>query len=306
MALLAMVTVAEKYPLCPFTGLPPTKPKVSASRCLDAAEMSCCKDCSDRRYALAEVSANVTTLISTVDPRLSNLLGARDIQLCSSFVNFRECQDLLEQMICATGCNPDSGKYLELPRGIAGEMRVCAPFADKVYEKCKDLPLPGFQGAISKYFNSGEMLMTTLFGRVGQAFDAINYTVVVTPVLEGTDKCYNGPMKLPDTNVCCDSLPATKECPISQLNVTMHPEYKPFINRTIADPTCPKVPSGAGGSSSGSASSSASGSASSSSNSSATGSPSSPPPPKEARRLVLACKGVSVLALAAAACFALF
>ncbi|CAI5471055.1 unnamed protein product [Closterium sp. Yama58-4] len=300
-----MVTVAEKYPLCPFTGLPPTKPKVKASRCLDAAEMSCCKDCSDRRYALAEVSANVTTLISTVDPRLSNLLGGKDIQLCSSFVNFRECQDLLEQMICATGCNPDSGKYLELPRGVVGEMRVCAPFADKVYEKCKDLPLPGFQGAISQYFNSGEKLMTTLFGRVGQAFDAINYTVVVTPVLEGTDKCYNGPTKLPDTNVCCDSLPATKECPISTLNVTMHPEYKPFIGRTIADPSCPAAPgapSGAGGSANGSTNGSGSGSA----NSSATGS-SSPPPPKESGRLVTASRGVfSVFVLAAAAGLALF
>ncbi|CAI5929269.1 unnamed protein product [Closterium sp. NIES-65] len=159
-------------------------------------------------------------------------------------------------------------------------MRVCAPFADKVYEKCKDLPLPGFQGAISQYFNSGEKLMTTLFGRVGQAFDAINYTVVVTPVLEGTDKCYNGPLKLPDTNVCCDSLPATKECPISKLNVTAHPEYKPFIGRTIADPSCRKAPSG---------------------------SSASPPPPKEAGRLVLAYRGVlSVFVLAAAACLALF
>ncbi|CAI5493552.1 unnamed protein product [Closterium sp. Naga37s-1] len=264
--------------------------------------MSCCKDCSDRRYALAEVSANVTTLISTVDPRLSKLLGGKDVQLCSSFVNFRECQDLLEQMICATGCNPDSGKYLELPRGVVGEMRVCAPFADKVYEKCKDLPLPGFQGAISQYFNSGEKLMTTLFGRVGQAFDAINYTVVVTPVLEGTDKCYNGPLKLPDTNVCCDSLPATKECPISKLNVTMHPEYKPFIGRTIADPSCPAAP-GAPSGANGSASSSTNGSA----NSAATGSSSSPPPPKEAGRMVMAFRGVfSVLALAAAACLMLF
>ncbi|GJP54305.1 hypothetical protein CLOM_g13410 [Closterium sp. NIES-68] len=286
-ALLATVTLAQKYPLCPFTGLPPTKTSWKVTRCPDAAEMTCCKDCSDKRYALAEVSANVTTLISTVDSRLTNLLSGKDTQLCSSFVGFRDCQDLLEQMICATGCNPDSGKYLELPPGKVGVMRVCSSYAQTVYDKCKDLPLPGFQGPISTYFNSGEKLMTTLFGRVGQAFDAINYTVQVTPTNGGTDKCYNGPKQIPTTNVCCDPLPATPDCPLEKLNVTMNPAYGPFVGRTIADPTCPAA-QGSGSVPLAETSSSA-----------------SPPPPKPAER-VLAWRVVfNVLALGSAAFFLL-
>ncbi|CAI5532715.1 unnamed protein product [Closterium sp. Naga37s-1] len=42
--------------------------------------------------------------------------------------------------------------------------------------------VPGFQGTISRYFNSAEKLITIMFGRVGHAFNALNYTVQVSPV----------------------------------------------------------------------------------------------------------------------------
>ncbi|CAI7868507.1 unnamed protein product [Closterium sp. NIES-54] len=286
LGLLVAVSRAQEYPLCPFTGLPPSKPNVTVSRCLDASEMTCCDDCSDRRYALAEVSANVTTLISTIDPRLLKLLKG-DVQICSSFVSHRECLDVLEQMICATGCNPDSGKYLELPPGEMGLMRVCAPYAQELYDKCKDVALPGFQGSISHYFNSAEKLITIMFRRVGQAFNALNYTVKVSPTSEGTDKCYNGPTRLPEIDACCDPLPTTPDCPITKLNVTSFPQFVPFIGRTIADPTCPTAQSRA-----------------SAADSPAVGSP-SPPPPKLVVRSRACGVGFSLFLLATAASFLL-
>ncbi|GJP54304.1 hypothetical protein CLOM_g13409 [Closterium sp. NIES-68] len=193
-----------------------------------------------------EVSANVSKLISIIDPRLSKFLSNKDSQLCASFVGFRECQDLFEQMVCATSSNPDSGNYLELPPGEVGLMRVCSAFAQKLYDTCKDLPLPGFQGAISMYFSTAEKLMTLMFGRVAQAFDKLKYNVQVIPTNEGTDKCYNGPKQIPKINVCCDPLPATPDCPLENLNVSMNPEYGPFVGRTIADPTCPAQQSAGG------------------------------------------------------------
>ncbi|CAI5975682.1 unnamed protein product [Closterium sp. NIES-64] len=46
-------------------------------------------------------------------------------------------------MVCATGCNPDSGKYLELPPGEVGLMRICEPYAQELYDKCKDVASEG-------------------------------------------------------------------------------------------------------------------------------------------------------------------
>ncbi|CAI5477443.1 unnamed protein product [Closterium sp. Yama58-4] len=207
-----------------------------------------------RQLREAEEGALRKAVELCVDPRLLKLLTG-DVQICSSFVNHRECLDILEQMICATGCNP----------------------------------VPGFEGSIGHYFNSAEMLITIMFGRVGHAFNALNYTVQVSPSSDGTDKCYNGPSRLPEINACCDPLPVTPECPLAKLNVSRQPQTLPFIGRTIADPSCPT------------AQSSASAAAAASSVV-----PPPPSPPKSAARnvrtsLVSGMGGFSLFALAAAA-----
>lgn len=246
---VAKQATEPQFPICPFTGLYPTKPNVTFTRCLAASEWSCCSDCTDRRYALAEVSANGSTIISQVSAGLGETLGGKDISLCGSFVGFKKCQHDLEQIICATGCNPESGRYLTLPKGKVGELRVCNDYANVVYENCKDLQLPGFS-TLKTYFPTSERFMTILFGKVGAAFGVINYTVSVIPKEQGTGKCFNGPVTFPDSNICCDPLDVTPQCPMSKLNATMNPSYVPFIGRKLNPLECSADGGNSGGNSS--------------------------------------------------------
>ena len=45
-ACLALVASATAQ-LCPLTGLPPAPPNTAFTRCLDARNTTCCKDCTD-------------------------------------------------------------------------------------------------------------------------------------------------------------------------------------------------------------------------------------------------------------------
>lgn len=71
------------YPLCPLTGLPPSKPNTTFSRCLGANQYSCCADCSDIRYGLTAVAAKGSTVLGSIAPALVGLLvgSGKDFQV---------------------------------------------------------------------------------------------------------------------------------------------------------------------------------------------------------------------------------
>ena len=85
---LASGVVAQKYPMCP-QGFMPSKPNVTVTRCLDAAEYSCCRDCRDKFFAFRIISANGTTVLNQISPGLGRILGGKDLRVsCSCIVTF--------------------------------------------------------------------------------------------------------------------------------------------------------------------------------------------------------------------------
>ncbi|GJP45067.1 hypothetical protein CLOM_g4463 [Closterium sp. NIES-68] len=238
-ALVAPVSAAKQsdFPACWYTGLPPARPNVTVTRCLDAAEWTCCSDCDDQKYALVEASTDGRVILNQIAAGLGDKFTNVNMMVCAQFSEFQQCQILLEQVVCATGCNPDSGSYFKLIDGNR-VMQVCNTFSQTVYQTCKGLSLPGI-ATLDKFFPSAERFMEDLFGKVGTAFGVYNFTVAVTP--DGTDatQCYNGPKKVPAIPFCCDPLDVPVEkCPAKVMNFTEYPDMKKYINRTVTDKQC--------------------------------------------------------------------
>eukprot|EP00475_Leptophrys_vorax_P018183 TRINITY_DN24818_c0_g1_i1.p1 TRINITY_DN24818_c0_g1~~TRINITY_DN24818_c0_g1_i1.p1 ORF type:complete len:331 (-),score=-11.74 TRINITY_DN24818_c0_g1_i1:261-1253(-) len=233
-------TKASDYPLCWFSGLPPTRPNVTVTRCLDAQEWTCCSDCDDRRYALVEKSTDGKVVLNQVYPGLGMKFEKTNMMMCAQFSGFTSCQFYLEQIACATGCNPDAGDYFTMAPGQPRVMSVCNDFAQRVYKDCEGLSLPGV-ATLDRFFPTAQRFMEDLFGKIGSAFGVNNYTVKVVP---GPDKCYNGPKNLPKLPVCCDPLPVPNNCPAHVMNFTEFPDMKRYINSTSNDPDCIKMVGG--------------------------------------------------------------
>ncbi|CAI5458277.1 unnamed protein product [Closterium sp. Yama58-4] len=219
--LIAPVSAAKQsdFPACWYSGLLPVRPNVTVTRCLDAAEWTCCSDCEDRKYAVVEASTDGRVILNQVSPGLGDKFTNVNMMVCAQFSEFQQCQLLLEQVVCATGCNPDSGSYFKLINGTR-VMQICNPFSQTVYQTCKDLTLPGV-ATLDRFFPTAERFMEDLFGKVGTAFGVYNFTVAVTPSDSDQTQCYNGPKKLPPMPFCCDPLPIPVEkCPARVMNFT--------------------------------------------------------------------------------------
>ena len=78
---LALSQDGTQYPRCPKGGFYPKKVTSPPSRCLDASEYSCCKDCRELWLALRIVSANGTTVLDQISPGLSSILGGKDLKV---------------------------------------------------------------------------------------------------------------------------------------------------------------------------------------------------------------------------------
>ncbi|CAI7868509.1 unnamed protein product [Closterium sp. NIES-54] len=160
--------------------------------------------------------------------------------LCSIFAGNSACQLHLEQVVCANGCDPESGNYLQIvDRNTKGILSVCSDYSSVVYESCKDLPLPGF-GTMADFFPTKELFMTKLFGAVIGLIGKLNYTVKIKP---GPDACYNGPKALPATTLCCDPLKVPRTCPRGTISFKENPEFRPFVGRQIDSKGCTENPS---------------------------------------------------------------
>ncbi|CAI5477442.1 unnamed protein product [Closterium sp. Yama58-4] len=228
------------YPLCPYTKQPPTKSNLTFTRCVGATKYTCCPDCYDLKLALLAVSAKGSGILNQILSGLGRVLVGKDIQLCSIFASNSACQLHLEQVVCANGCDPESGNYLQIvERNTKGILSVCSDYSSVVYESCKDLPLPGF-GTMADFFPTKELFMTKLFGAVIGLIGKLNYTVLIKP---GPDACYNGPKALPATTLCCDPLKVPRTCPRGTISFKENPEFRPFVGRHIDRKGCTENPS---------------------------------------------------------------
>ena len=62
------VVCAETPNTCVLTGLPPHVPSVTASRCPEASQLSCCEDCADVDYSARAVSLSGVDVINLIGP----------------------------------------------------------------------------------------------------------------------------------------------------------------------------------------------------------------------------------------------
>ncbi|CAI5472765.1 unnamed protein product [Closterium sp. Yama58-4] len=99
----------SSYPICPFTGNYPSVPALfPPARCPAAANLSCCPACSDLNGALQLASANMSALVAELSP------GATvepSLGVCKGFEGQQRCLQLLEDLNCASTCNPSSIKF---------------------------------------------------------------------------------------------------------------------------------------------------------------------------------------------------
>ncbi|CAI5975684.1 unnamed protein product [Closterium sp. NIES-64] len=242
LALIAPVSAEDKpnFPLCPYTKQPPTKSNLTFTRCVGATKYTCCPDCYDLKLALLAVSAKGSGILNQISSGLGRVLVGKDIQLCSIFASNSACQLHLEQVVCANGCDPESGNYLQIvDRNTKGILSVCSDYSSVVYESCKDLPLPGF-GTMADFFPTKELFMTKLFGAVIGLIGKLNYTVKIKP---NNEACYNGPKALPATTLCCDPLKVPRTCPRGTVSFKENPEFRPFVGRQIDSKGCTENPS---------------------------------------------------------------
>ncbi|GJP54306.1 hypothetical protein CLOM_g13411 [Closterium sp. NIES-68] len=228
------------YPLCPYTKRPPSRSNLTFTRCVGATKYTCCPDCYDMKLALLAVSAKGSGILNQISAGLGGVLAGKDIQLCSIFASNSACQLHLEQVVCANGCDPESGNYLEIVNNnTKGILSVCSDYSSVVYGSCKDLPLPGF-GTMADFFPTKELFMTKLFGAVIGLIGKLNYTVKVKA---GTEACYNGPKALPAKTLCCDPLKVPKTCPRGTVSFKENPEFRPFVGRHVDSKSCSINPS---------------------------------------------------------------
>ncbi|CAI5935842.1 unnamed protein product, partial [Closterium sp. NIES-65] len=103
-ALIAPVSAAKQsdFPACWYSGLLPVKPNVTVTRCLDAAEWTCCSDCEDRKYAVVEASTDGRVILNQVSPGLGDKFTNVNMMVRDTDCHHSACA--LAHM-CATGCS---------------------------------------------------------------------------------------------------------------------------------------------------------------------------------------------------------
>eukprot|EP00475_Leptophrys_vorax_P028227 TRINITY_DN4074_c0_g1_i1.p1 TRINITY_DN4074_c0_g1~~TRINITY_DN4074_c0_g1_i1.p1 ORF type:complete len:305 (+),score=-23.84 TRINITY_DN4074_c0_g1_i1:258-1172(+) len=224
------VSSNDEFPLCPITGMKPSRPNVTVRHCPDAREYTCCKDCTEVVGALDAVSANESVILAQISPILSNALAGRDVQLCSLFVGFAQCSIELQNMNCAVMCNPDSGNYVKMVGGVP-TLVVCDQYASLVYEACKGVPVPG-SGSLWQILPTKELMLQTIFGPIMGALGHLNVSLDISTT---NDACYSGTKTVEPSFLCCDPLDPVPQCPV---DVATHPQYAKFISRTLNPTEC--------------------------------------------------------------------
>ncbi|CAI7755602.1 unnamed protein product [Closterium sp. NIES-54] len=208
-------------PSCPFTGLQPSAPSVSPSRCPAAANLSCCPACSDLNGALQLASANMSALVAqlspgaTVDPNLG---------VCKGFEGQQRCLQLLEDLNCASSCNPDSGAYIS-----GTSMRVCSAFASTLFDACTPVWMDTLQ--LSQLFPDASSLLASFASNVTKIMGSL----VTTFAIDDSSACFNGTGIYPQYTACCDPYSSLPSCPVTSLDPS---KYQSVVNRTIDSNSC--------------------------------------------------------------------
>ncbi|CAI5975714.1 unnamed protein product [Closterium sp. NIES-64] len=194
---------------CPLTGKPPSVPKIPSARCLDAAKSSCCQDCSDFSYALNLLTADVTKLVSDMNPEYAKFVPeGTEIQFCSMFQGKETCSLLVESLICAITCNPGSSNYVTSNNG-AVTVTVCETTANRVYDACSGLTYNNFPLS-SLIKDAGGFMSGAMTSIVKMATGLKDVTINVDKT---NGKCYSGPKALPESTSCCDNMTVPGNCP---------------------------------------------------------------------------------------------
>ncbi|CAI5532688.1 unnamed protein product [Closterium sp. Naga37s-1] len=213
------------YPICPVTGNYPSIPALfPPSRCPAAANLSCCPACSDLYGALQLASANMSALVAelspgaTVDPSLG---------VCNGFEGQQRCLQLLEDLNCASSCNPNSGAYIS-----GTTMRVCTAFADAFYTACSPVWMNNV--SLSALFPNASSLLTSFGGNMTKLMGSSVTNLTIDE--SNSTSCFNGTGVYPTYTACCDPLAAPSTCPATALNPSNYPSD--LINRTIDSQSC--------------------------------------------------------------------
>ncbi|CAI5514255.1 unnamed protein product [Closterium sp. Naga37s-1] len=201
------VTPPKTLPACPLTGKPATKPTIPHSRCVEAQQLSCCADCADLTFPIQVLAIDVAAALEPV----TQGLATAPADVCQLFKGHEECEQLIEQLVCAVTCNPDSGYYfIDTPTGPY--MQLCKAFAQQVYDKCSTLKV-GDLSVDMVIYNPEELIKQAIVPLVAEAVPG--FTAGVSDV-----GCYGGPQVLPATPLCCDPLTIPKTCPAGSVNTT--------------------------------------------------------------------------------------
>ncbi|CAI7911062.1 unnamed protein product [Closterium sp. NIES-54] len=157
------VTPPKTLPACPLTGKPATKPTIPHSRCVEAQQLSCCADCADLTFPIQVLAIDVAAALEPV----TQGLATAPADVCQLFKGHEECEQLIEQLVCAVTCNPDSGYYfIDTPTGPY--MQVCKAFAQQVYDKCSTLKV-GDLSVDMLIYNPEELIKQAIVPLVAEA-----------------------------------------------------------------------------------------------------------------------------------------
>ena len=89
--LLLSASAVSALPVCPLSGLPPEEPLVPPTRCPDAASLSCCRDCADRRMSMQLVMSNIDKVVNTILPGEGHVPVSYSYKVsCSKFPSLLE------------------------------------------------------------------------------------------------------------------------------------------------------------------------------------------------------------------------
>ncbi|CAI5477417.1 unnamed protein product [Closterium sp. Yama58-4] len=189
----------SSLPTCPVTSLDPSNYQSVVNRTIDSNS--------------SELSPG-----ATVDPSLG---------VCKGFEGQQRCLQLLEDLNCASTCNPNSGAYIS-----GTTMRVCTSFADALYTACSPVWMNNV--SISALFLNASSLLASFGGNITKLMGSSITNLTIDD--SNSTACFNGTGIYPTYTACCDPLAAPSTCPATALNPSNYPSD--LINRTIDSQSC--------------------------------------------------------------------
>ncbi|CAI5526069.1 unnamed protein product [Closterium sp. Naga37s-1] len=177
--------------------------------------------------ALQLVSTNLKDVVQQIDSSLGDFIDA-GLMVCEAFKPYPKCMLMIEEIVCGTTCNPDSGSYVS--KSPSGEfmMTVCPEFANATYDTCKDVEISGF--ALNLFIPNADAMMTMVVSNVIAVMGVTNFNITIAP-----GACFTGATATPAYTPCCDPLAVDPKCPAGSVDTV---KYAPYINRNIDSAAC--------------------------------------------------------------------